>query len=163
MTRRTLLALLLIAALSIAQSQRKGSRYDNDIRAAVDNVLKSHTDFKNVKADVGDNVVTLLGTVELDSTRQRLVDQIRKIKHVHSVRNELVLYPPAPPDLTLSGRVRQTLADLRLESITFQVHEGVVELSGIVRNEQERERAIERIRSTEGVKEVRNKLTVAGD
>jgi osmotically-inducible protein OsmY len=163
MTRRTLLALLLIAGLTTAAYPgRKGSRYDEEIRSAVANILKSHSELKNVKTSVDDNVVTLAGSVELDSTRENLFNQVKHIKHVHSVRNELVLDPPAPPDQTLYGRIRQTLADIRLETVKFRVHEGAVTLSGIVRNEKERQRAIEMVRSTAGVKEVRSQLTIAG-
>lgn len=164
MTRGTLLTLLLIAGLATAaHPKRKGSRYDDEIRSAVANVLKSHSDIKNVKSTVDDNVVTLTGSVELNSTREDLVNQVKHIKHVHSVRNELVLNPPAPPDQTLYVRVRQTLADIRLETIQFRVHEGAVTLSGIVRNEKERQRAIEMVRSTDGVKEVLSRLTIAGE
>jgi len=160
MPRLTLLALFLMAAIP-AYAQHKGSRYDEQIRSAVANILTSHSEFRNVKSAVDDNVVRLTGSVELDSTRQNLLNKVKHIKHVHSVRNELVLNPPAPPDSALYGRVRQTLADIRLENITCKVHEGGVTLSGIVRNEKERQRAIEMVRSTEGVKEVRSQLTVA--
>jgi osmotically-inducible protein OsmY len=126
-------------------------------------MLKSHVDYSKVRAEVEDNVVTVKGSVLLNSTRERLIDQIKQIKHVHSVRNEIILDPPAPPDQTLYGRVRQTLADIRLETINFKVHEGAVTLSGIVRTEKERQRAIEMVRSTDGVKEVRSQLTIARD
>ena len=162
MIRPTLLALFLIAAVAAAFPRGKGSRYDPEIRTAVANILSSHAEFKSVKAAVDDNVVTLTGSVELNSTRDRLAKEVARIKHVHSVRNELILDPPAVPDQTLYGRVRQTLADIRLESITFKVHEGAVTLSGIVRNQKERQRAIEMVRTTEGVKEVSSHLTVAG-
>jgi hyperosmotically inducible protein len=160
-----LFPLLLAVALigQMATAQRKGSRYDDGIRTAVTDTLKSHADFKKVSATVEDNVVTLNGSVELNSTRERLIDQVKQIKHVHSVRNEIILDPPAPPDQTLYGRVRQTLADIRLETINFKVHEGAVTLSGIVRTEKERQRAIEMVRSTDGVKEVRSHLTIARD
>ena len=162
MIRPTLLALFLIAAVAAAFPRGKGSRYDPEIRTAVANILSSHAEFKSVKAAVDDNVVTLTGSVELDSTRENLSNQVKHIRHVHSVRNELVLDPPAPPDAALYGHIRQTLADIRLENITCKVHEGSVTLSGIVRNEKERQRAIEMVRSTDGVKEVRSRLTIAG-
>src|SRR6476469_2420854 len=167
MTHRVAFPLALLLAIAFlttsAYPRRKGSRYDEEIRSAVANILKSHSELRNVKSAVDDNVVTLTGSVELDSTRENLSNQVKHIKHVHSVRNELVLDPPAPPDQTLYGRVRQTLADIRLESITFKVHEGAVTLSGIVRNQKERQRAIEMVRTTEGVKEVLSHLTVAGE
>lgn len=162
MPRRILLALFLIAAVLNVHALRKGSRYDEGIRSAVADILKTHSELRNVKSAVDDNVVTLTGSVELDSTRENLINQVKHIKHVHSVRNELVLDPPAPPDVALYGHVRQTLADIRLENITCKVHEGSVILSGIVRDEKERQRAIEMVRSTAGVKEVQSQLRVAG-
>jgi len=167
MAHRVVFPLVLLLAIAFlttsAYPRRKGSRYDEEIRSAVANILKSHSELRNVKSAVDDNVVTLTGSVELDSTRENLSNQVKHIKHVHSVRNELVLDPPAPPDQTLYGRIRQTLADIRLETIQFRVHEGAVTLSGIVRNEKDRQRAIEMVRSTEGVKEVVSRLTVAGE
>ena len=84
--------------------------------------------------------------------RAHVAHRKKQTKHVHSVRNEIILDPPGPPDQTLYGRVRQTLADIRLETINFKVHEGAVTLSAVVRNEKERQRAIEMVRSTDGVK-----------
>jgi osmotically-inducible protein OsmY len=161
MAYRAILAFLLTISFATAYPQHKGSRYDEQIRTAVTDILTSEKKFGSVQATVEDNVVTLKGSVLLDSTRERLVGQVKHIKHVHSVRNELVLDPPAPPDVALYGHVRQTLADIRLENITCKVHEGSVILSGIVRDEKERQRAIEMVRSTAGVKEVQSQLRVA--
>jgi len=81
MTHRVVSPLALLLAIAFlttsAYPQRKGSRYDPEIRSAVANILKSHSELRNVKSAVDDNVVTLTGYVELDSTREDLINRIK--------------------------------------------------------------------------------------
>jgi osmotically-inducible protein OsmY len=153
------LFLVLVLAGS-SPGQRHGER-DERIRVAVAQLLASKSDYKNVKADVDDRIVTLRGNVELDSTRRFLVQRIRHIAHVERVRNELVLDPPAMEDKALLGRVQQQLEDSGFKGLTIKAHEGAVTLLGMVRNTQALERAIQIARQTPGVKEVESRLTVA--
>lgn len=142
-------------------TQRRGARYDQQIRESVAKLLTSKADYKNVKADVDDATVTLTGNVELDSTRRFLVQRARRIAHVNGVQNELVLDPPAMEDKTLYGHVQQQLEDAGFKTLTIKAHEGAVTLSGVVRTEKDRERALQTVRATPGVKEVESRLTVA--
>ncbi len=142
-------------------TQRRGARYDQQIRESVAKLLTSKADYKNVKADVDDATVTLTGNVELDSTRRFLVQRARRIAHVNGVQNELVLDPPAMEDKTLYGHVQQELEDAGFKTLTIKAHEGAVTLLGIVRTVQDRERALRIARETKGVKEVESRLTVA--
>lgn len=144
----------LAVGLSPMAAQARGGRYDAQIRASVVELLKAKNDYKNVKAAVEDSVVTLNGFVELDSMRQALINRVRGIPHVESVESNIVLSPPAVADQELYGRVQRTLAEAGLGEIKIRVHEGAVRLEGAVRNAKERERAIQLVRRTEGVKEV---------
>lgn len=146
------LVLLLVAA-AVAM-QRPGGRYDYQIRAEIKQVLEHNNAYRDVTAMVEDSVVVLAGSVELDSERESLIARVRHIPHVETVESNVVLSPPAVPDQTLLGRVQRTLADAGFVEIRFRVHEGAVYLEGTVRSAKERQRAIELIRATEGVKEV---------
>ena len=153
---------LLAAGLIAAVAQAHGGRYDAQIRARVAELLKSNNAYKNIQAKVEDSVVALTGNVELDSTRQALISRVRSVPHVESVESNIVLSPPAVPDQTLYGRVQRTLADAGLAEVKIRVHEGAVRLEGTVRNAKERQRTIELVRQTEGVKEVQaSSLTAA--
>lgn len=152
--------LLAVSSLSFAQRHR-GGRYDEQIRAAVTRLLSEKSDYKNVKSEVGDSVVTLTGAVQLPSTRKALVARIRHIPHVSRVDNDVVLDPPAENDQSVIGRLQQRLEDAGLKGITCKVREGAVTLEGIVRNDRERSRTVRLVRETQGVKEVSSKLTVA--
>lgn len=146
-----LVALLAVAAVAM---QNRGGRYDDQIRTEVQQVLGEDGAYKNITARVEDSVVTLTGSVELDSTRQVLISRVRRIPHVESVESNVVLTPPAVSDQTLYGRVQRTLADAGFAEVKIRVHEGAVLLEGTVRNAKERQRAISLVRQTEGVKEV---------
>lgn len=151
-------------AIAIPATQRhsqSGGPYDEQIRARVQQILKREARYRNVKADVEDSVVTLTGSVELDSSRRSLVDRIRRIPRVESVENELVLDPPAMPDKELYSRVQRNLEDAGYRALTVKVHDGAVILEGMVADQQARQRVIEMVRRIEGVKEVDARLSFA--
>jgi hyperosmotically inducible periplasmic protein len=150
------LAVLMPAALG-----QQGGRYDAQIRPRVAQVLARNKDFKNVKADVEDGIVTLSGDVALHSVRRGLVARIHRIAHVVGVENQIVLAPPAVPDNILSGRVQTQLQDAGYSTLTIQVHEGGVILHGTVRNRHDWDTVRELVSSTPGVKEVEVRLSVA--
>ena len=105
-----LLSLAVIAACILcvaaaAQPQARGGRYDDEIRTAVAHLLASKSECKNVKAVVDDGVVTLTGSVELDSERLTVIARVRRIPHVEDVENEILLSPPAPIDNVLYARI----------------------------------------------------------
>ncbi len=149
-------------ACKLVQSpSQRGGRYDGQIRAKVQQILERENRYKKVKAEVEDSVVTLTGSVELDSSRRDLVDRIRKIPHVESVENGLILDPPAMPDTELYGRVQRNLEDAGYRALTLKVHEGVVILEGMVADQHERKRVLDLVRRIEGVKEVESRLSFA--
>src|SRR5260370_32891842 len=87
--------LLVLAALA-APAQARGGRYDQQILSNVARVLGGDPQYKNVTVDVEDGVVTLAGSVELDSTRRNLVVRIHHIDHLSRAENQLVLSHSAP-------------------------------------------------------------------
>lgn len=105
-------------------------------------------------------MVTLTGSVVLDSTRRNLVVQIRHISHVAGVDNQVVLSPPAPPDNIVYGRVMSRLQESGYGDLTAQVHEGAVILKGYVRTQKDWVWAKEIVMLTPGVKEVEARLSI---
>jgi hyperosmotically inducible periplasmic protein len=149
---------LVSAAWLLAQN--RGGRYDQQISSNVAQVLLSDKDYKNVSIQVEDSMVTLTGSVDLDSTRRNLVVQIRHISHVAGVDNQVVLSPPAPPDNILYGRVMSRLQESGYGDLTAQVHEGAVILKGYVRTQKDWVWAKEIVMLTPGVKEVEARLSI---
>ena len=160
-----LLSLAVIAACILcvaaaAQPQARGGRYDDEIRTAVAHLLASKSECKNVKAVVDDGVVTLTGSVELDSERLTVIARVRRIPHVEDVENEILLSPPAPIDNVLYARISHRLHDAGYSQVSVHVHEGAVVLQGSVRTERDRHAVVQLAWNTKGVKEVDAKLSV---
>jgi osmotically-inducible protein OsmY len=151
---------LLVASAWLSAAQDRGGRYDQQIRSNVARVLLSDKDYKDVSAEVEDGIVTLSGSVVLDSTRRNLAVQVRRISHLAGVDNQVALSPPAPPDNILYGRVMSRLQEAGYEDVTAQVHEGAVILKGNVRTQRDWFWAKEIVMLTPGVKEVEARLTV---
>lgn len=147
--------------VSAAVGQQQGGRYDAQIRARVAQLLTGNKDYKNVKAEVEDSIVTLSGDVELHSVRRGLVSRVHHVAHVAGVEDQIVLAPPAVPDNILSGRVQTQLQDAGYGTLTIQVHEGGVILHGTVRNRHDWEAVRQLVSLTPGVKEVEARLSIA--
>ena len=156
---RTAAVFALTLALSVL-AQSRGGRYDDQIRKEVAQLLASKSECKSVKAAVDDAVVTLSGSVELDSERRTLVTRVRRIAHVEEIDNQVVLAPPAPLDNVLFGRVSRRLEDAGYAQVTVRAHEGTVTLSGSVRTQRDRHLVVQLAWGTEGVKEVEAQLAV---
>ncbi|HXA86112.1 MAG TPA: BON domain-containing protein [Candidatus Dormibacteraeota bacterium] len=157
---RAAVAACILFVASAAQAQARGGRYDDEIRKAVAHLLASKSECKNVKAVVDDGVVTLTGSVELDSERLTVVARIRRLLHVEDVENQILLAPPAPLDNVLYARVKRRLNDAGYDQLSVHVHEGAVILQGSVRTERDRHSVVQLAWTTKGVKEVDAKLAV---
>jgi osmotically-inducible protein OsmY len=150
----------LVAFAALATSQERGTRYDQQISSNVARVLLSDQEYKDVSAEVEDGIVTLSGSVVLDSARRNLAVHIRHISHVAGVDNQIVLSPAAPPDSILYGRVISRLQEAGYSDVKAQVHEGAVILKGSVRTQRDWFWAKEIVALTPGVKEVEARMTV---
>jgi hyperosmotically inducible periplasmic protein len=161
MKRIILVIVTLLFTAALHPVQPRGGRYDQQIRQRVARLLASKSECKNVKAQVEDGVVTLTGTVELDSERRTVVTRVRRIPHVEEVDNQILLSPPAPLDDVLYSRVTRRLGDAGFPEIRVRVHDGAVVLEGTVRTPRDRQSAVHLVWQTDGVKEVEARLTVA--
>ena len=160
LSRMILIGSLLASAVGLGLAQDRGGRYDQQISSNVARVLLSDKDYKDVSVQVEDGIVTLTGSVVLDSTRRNLAAQIRHIPRIAGVDNQIVLSPPAPPDNILYGRVMSRLQESGYGDLTAHVHEGTVILKGYVRTQKDWAWAKEIVLLTPGVKEVEARLSI---
>ena len=138
-----------------------GARQDQAILSATVKVIESRSEYKEVHAEVEDGIVTLTGKVELETSRVGLENKIRHIGFVAGVRNQIALFPPAVADEVLLHRLNATLKDAGYGDIKVNVHNGAVAVTGMVRTERDRNRAMQLVRQTDGVREVQAELSVA--
>lgn len=157
---------------------------DTELNRQVKQTLAADDTVKAAQIDVAtnDRVVTLSGTVDTQSAKERAVTLARGTNRVTEVVDHIVVapttgtFPPGPAmghegvergmmmtDATIEAAVKERLmADSRLGRlhITVDAREGTASLSGRVANEAQRTHAIELTRQTRGVKRVEDRLEV---
>jgi osmotically-inducible protein OsmY len=151
-------AIICLAVFSPARAL-KGGRYDHQILTATSRILQANS-YKNAHADVDDGIVTLSGTVKLESARSGLEYKVRHLPHVAGVRNEILLDPPPRDDKALLGQLSRNLRDGGFDHISIRVHNGAVTLIGTVRSQRERNWILQAAWATDGVREVFPQLSV---
>ena len=126
----------------------------------------------SVRVDTRDGVVTLFGTVESAAVRARAGSVVEQISGVEAVENEIQVVERAlaegqeQADEAVAERVRQKLSDLPSAAdrgIEVAVENGAVRLSGKVRSEEDRLRALTRASRAPGVSYVIDGLEVEVD
>jgi len=154
--------LFLTAGLAAAQS----NKHDADIREHLGKDLKSDK-FNNVQATVEDGVVTLTGTVDKYSDREKAERKASSIEHVQGVRDQIEVAGKRVND----DELRKQLADkLRYDQYTYGynifnninlgVQDGYVTLTGQVRTDSDRDSAESIVSHEPGVRGVHNELQV---
>ncbi len=143
------------------------SELDTKIEAAA----KSSYVFKNflmddaIKTESKEGVVTLTGIVHEDSHKQLAQDTVTGLPGVKSVTNQIEVKesPPASSDTWLYMKVKSALAFHRSVSAyhtQVALKEGVVTLTGDAASQAQKDLATEYAQDVEGVKEVKNEMTV---
>lgn len=158
--KKTLYSIVLCCVALNPAYAMKGGKDDAQILAATSRLLESEK-YKSVHAKVEDGMVTLTGTVQLESLRADLEYKIRHLPNVAGVYNEVLLDPPPVEDKVLFGRISKKLRDAGLEHIRIKVHSGAVTLIGVVRTQREQSLVIQAAWETDGVREVYSQLSVA--
>lgn len=117
-----------------------------------------------ITVSVCDGVVTLTGQVQTAGKRDIAALFASGVRGVAGIRNELSVDPATADDLILVGEVRRALNKSYLDSKQIRVNtsQGVVELSGSVMMEIDREQATQVAASVPGVTAVHNNITVRG-
>jgi hyperosmotically inducible protein len=170
--RPLLVASLVVAALAAgcATNRPLGEQADDaGISAAIKAKYVADPEINpfNIDVDTNDGVVRLSGTVEDEATRREAVELANNTDGVRRVINEIKLgergLAERVDDATITAAVKaKIIADPELNALNIDVdtQNGVVTLSGVVKDERHRMEAVELARRTDGVREVRNRLEV---
>jgi len=158
-------ALLLGAMVPAAVAQR-GS--DAQIQADAQKQL-SNKKFSGVQVQVRDGVVHLTGQVSKFADKDDAQKRIEKMHEASSVRNDInVAGGGSISDAELAQKLskqliydREGYASYPFNSLTLQVHDGVVTVGGAVVEPVDKDSALGLVKNTPGVRDVIDKIQVA--
>lgn len=159
---KKLLAIVAIAVFAISFTSCKSKVKDEDVKAAVQTVLTANPDYNMLAVDVKDGVATITGEVKDETTRAGINTSLKEVKGVKEVVNSATVTPPPPPpvinpDDTLTTAVKDALKDHA--NVTATVADGVVTLTGTVKNQDEK-RTVQQKISALKPKSITNNVTI---
>ncbi len=163
------LILLAASALLLAGAPLRGSQTDDRIESSAKKsyVFKHYLTDDSIKTESKNGEVTLTGTVSEQSHIGLASDTVSGLPGVKSVDNRLVVKGEAPAehsDTWIGLKVKTALLFHRNVSATktdVNVTDGIVSLSGKASSMAQKELTTEYARDVEGVKDVKNQMTVA--
>jgi len=156
---------------AVATDERQTDRMLDDatitsrINAAMikDDLVKAH----QVDVDTVDGHVTLTGVVKTRPESLRAAEIATSVPGVKSVRNNLQIgeksWSESLNDQWLGSKIKSKLIaepEIRSLNIDVDVEKGIVTLTGVVGNRNQKKRAIEIAKATEGTVRVVDNLTV---
>jgi osmotically-inducible protein OsmY len=161
--------LTAVGSLIIGSANLHADDLDDRIESAAkkSHVFKTHLKADSIKTVSKDGVVTLTGTVADVAHKNLAQDTVENIPGVRSVDNQLVVREEGPKEYSdgwISAKVKMTLLFHRNVSASETdvfVKDGVVSLRGEASSEAQKELTAEYANDVEGVKEVKNELTIA--
>lgn len=142
---------------------------DDRIEAAAkkSHVFKTYLKDDAIKTESKNGVVTLTGTVAETSHISLAENTVESLPGVKSVDNQLKVKSEGPAeqsDAWLGTKVKTTLLfhrNVRATKTDVNVRDGVVILSGEASSQAQKELTTEYAKDVEGVKEVKNEMTIA--
>jgi osmotically-inducible protein OsmY len=164
------LALLVaVSTLLVASPSLRASETDDRIEASAkkSHVFKTYLKDDAIKVDAKDGVVTLTGTVAENSHKSLAQDTVESLPGVKSVENQLTIKGESPAEHSdgwIGMKVKTTLLyhrNVRGTKTDVNVTDGVVILSGEALSLAQKELTTEYAQDVEGVKEVKNQMTIA--
>jgi hyperosmotically inducible periplasmic protein len=156
------LSLVLLGSISFASVTD-----DRIVSSAKDSyVFKTFLKDGDVQIQSKDGVVTLSGTVAEESHKQLAQETAANLPGVKSVNNELELKGERPAEMSdtwITLKVKSTLLFHRSVSAMTEVStkDGIVTLKGEADNQAQIDLTTEYAKDVEGVKKVKNEMTVA--
>jgi hyperosmotically inducible periplasmic protein len=169
---KTTNTLALIAALAMTlQASSAFASHEDDARieaaAKKTYVYRTHLKDADIKIKSKDGVVTLTGDVPTQAEKSLAQDTVEGLPGVHRVDNQIKVKPEGErSDDWIAFKVKSTLAFHRSVSATktkVAVANGVVTLTGNTDSQAEKDLAGEYAGDIEGVKSVKNQLTVTSE
>jgi osmotically-inducible protein OsmY len=162
---------LMVAAVALlalgmpAYASKMDDRIESSAKKSY--VFKTYLKDDDIKIESKDGAVTLTGNVSEEYHRSLARDTVADLPGVKSVDNKLEIKGERPAensDAWLSAKVKTTL--LFHSSVSgiktgVNVKEGIVVLQGEATSEAQKELTTEYARDVEGVKDVKNEMTVS--
>lgn len=142
---------------------------DKGVESSVREALDRNSALGLIDAQVTRGFVVLTGTAEHYQDKVEAEAMRRQVPGVRSVRNEISLTTPAVDDVELESRLQDRLryarADVGLSfpQVQVEVHQGVVSLTGTVKDATEHAAVLALAGSTDGVMSVKDRMTVHPD
>ena len=158
-----------VVALLVTSGPLRASEMDDRIESSARNsyIFATYLNGDDIKIQSMDGIVTLTGTVSEESHKSMAQETVAGLPGVQSVDNRLEVKgapPTANSDAWVGEKVKATLLVHRSVSASdtsVYVNDGVVTLRGNAVNEAQKELTTEYAKDVEGVKEVKNEMTVS--
>jgi hyperosmotically inducible periplasmic protein len=155
--------------LSVISAPLCAAEADDSIKssAAKSYVFKTYLRDDVIRTESKNGIVTLTGTVTEASRRSLAQNTVEALPGVRSVDNQLQIKgenPAEHSDTWIGLRVNGTLCfhrNLRAAKTDVDVRNGIVTLSGEASSLAQKELTTECVRDVDGVKAVKNEMTVA--
>jgi len=167
LSKKNMLPLLIFVILAVRQQAIMAADRPGDdlIKFWVTDAIAEdlHMDASGITVDVSEGIVTLSGTVRNIAARKYADLEAKKIRGVLGVIDNLEVEPSHRWDTDIAQDVRHRI----INSVTVQSHDidvscsrGIVEITGSVTSQSEREEAGLLASEVRGVKDVQNYLSV---
>jgi osmotically-inducible protein OsmY len=165
----TLALLMATSTLLVSSTSLRASDLDDRIESSAkkSHVFKTYLKDDSIKTESKNGAVTLTGTVAEESHKSLAENTVESLPGVISVNNQLKVKAGSPPehsDAWVSAKVKSTLLFHRNVSGTgtdVYVKDGIVSLRGEASSQAQKDLTEEYAKDVEGVKEVKNELTIA--
>jgi len=158
-------AVIVLATSVSVQASEMDARIESSAKKSY--VFKTYLKGDDIKIESNDGVVALTGTVAEESHKSLAQDTVAGLPGVKSVDNRLEVKGDRPAensDTWVSMKVKGALLFHRNVSASetdVSVKDGVVTLRGEAVSQAQRELTTEYAKDVEGVKDVKNEMTVA--
>jgi osmotically-inducible protein OsmY len=164
-----MVAAVALLAFSVLGVPVQASDMDDRIESSAKEsyVFKTYLKDDDIKIKAKDGVVTLTGTVSEESHKSLAEETVASLPDVKSVDNKLEVKgerPAEKSDAWILTKVKTTLLFHRSVSgikTEIDVKDGIVTLRGEADNQAQKELTTEYAMDIEGVKDVKNEMTVA--
>jgi len=143
------------------------ARYDNQIQTTVAQKLAKKGQFRDVKSNVQDGIVTLTGTVDLYQHKLDAAKLARKTPSVQGVRDLITVAGANVTDEQLNKKLSEKMRyvrsgyDITFDYFALAVKDGVVVVEGQDRTGVGRDEALADIANMPGVKDVVDNISIA--
>ena len=161
--------MMAVVALLVTSMPVYASEMDDRIESSAREsyVFKTYLSGDDIKIQSSDGAVTLTGIVSEEFHKSLAYETVAGLPGVKSVDNRLELKgapPAANSDAWLSAKVKATLLfhrSVNASKTEVYVKDGIVTLAGEAENQAQKELTTEYAKDVEGVKDVKNKMTVS--